>query len=800
MKRFICIHGHFYQPPRENPYFEEIFRQKETSPFHDWNEKIYYESYLPNSASRVLDETGRILEILNNYNHLSFNFGPTLISWLKKNYPEFITLLRESDLYNIKHFGFGNAIAQPYSHIIMPLAKEIDIRIQTVWGIKSFENTFYRKPSGMWLPETAVDLKTLRILHNEGIKFVILGAHQCEKVKPLDGQWINVNEWSLNINRPYKVFLEKDQYIWVFFFHRPLSGELSFGSMLRNGDLMGEKLIQESLKTETLPSILLLACDGETFGHHHKFGEMALSRAIKKIKESNVAEIAPLEYILRLFENLPAWEATIRENTSWSCAHGLGRWQEDCGCSTGGEPNWHQKWRAPLREAINFLVDKSDELFEDLSEKLFKDPLKTLEEYINLVEGKISQESFLKEYFKNPEKNALLGLKLLELQRMKMFAQTSCGWFFSDISGTETVQILTYASRCIFLYKEISGIDIESSFKEILKRAIGNRPKFHNGEVVYEKLVMPWIYDKEKLLASAGFLSRIRGKNFNMGTLNVNAQVFFFPNIGETSITSGEVQVKDLRTSEKSKSFFIGLKFKDLHQLIFLLDLDPDRIKSINEKLIQLSISSHHKEEILELVKSLKPYATYDLRILPTDYREEILNSDIAKLKERLIDIAERIYKENREIIATLRDMEVEIPPLIKESINIFFENLIRNNFQNHDQPLWTHGYTNMLFSIIEEASSLGTTIKLEALAPNLENRFKELFKLYIDTKEERYLEEIENIINIFWNLKLYLNIWRMQNDTFNALKTLDKEKMSKRLRETLIKLGFSEKLVKKEG
>lgn len=795
MKRFICIHGHFYQPPRENPYFEEVFRQKEASPFHDWNERIYYESYLPNSASRILDENGRILEILNNYSYLSFNFGPTLTFWLKKNHPEFINLLKKTDQSNIKKYGFGNAIAQAHSHIIMPLAKEMDIRIQTIWGIRSFINTFGRKPNGMWLPETAVDLKTLRILSEEGIKFVILGAHQCEKVRPPDGRWINVNEQSLDINKPYKVFLDRDHHIWVFFFHRALSGELSFGEMLKNGDLMGEKLIQESLKAENLPSILLLACDGETFGHHHKFGEMALSRALKKINNSKIAEIAPLEYILTYFNNFYAWEATVKENTSWSCPHGLGRWQEDCGCSTGGEPNWHQKWRAPLREAISFLVEKSDKLFESISEEIFKDPMKALTGYIDVIEEKVDKEEFLKEHLNKPEKDSIIGLKLLELQRMKMLSQTSCGWFFSDISGIETVQILLYAARCLRLYEELSRTNIESQFKEILRRAPGNRPKFPNGEVVYEKLVLPHVYDKDKLLASAAFLAKVRGKSFKMGTLAVNAQRLQFPQIGENSIATGEVQVRSLRTDEKIKSFFVELKFRDLHQLIFLIDMEPSKLQNLNEKLIQANISSRCKEEILEQIKSLKPYATYDLKTLPTDYREEILNFDISKLKEKLLDIAERVYRESREIIKTLRNNEIEVPPLIKESINLFFENLIQSSLQSYDQSSWPHGYTNMLLSLVEEASTLGASIKLELMAPNLESRYKKLISLYLENEEEQYLEEIKEIVKIFWNLKLYLNIWRMQNEAYESLKSIKREK----LKDILLELGFSDKLLRKE-
>lgn len=800
MKRFICIHGHFYQPPRENPYFEEVFRQKEASPFHDWNERIYYESYLPNSASRVLDESGRISEILNNYCHLSFNFGPTLTLWLKRKHAELLKLLKAADQDNIKNYGFGNAIAQAHSHIIMPLARETDIRIQTIWGIRSFENTFERKPSGMWLPETAVDLKTLKILSEEGIKFVILGAHQCEKIKPPNGRWVNVNEQSLDINRPYKVLLGGDRYIWVFFFHRALSGDLSFGEMLKNGDLMGERLIQETLKTENLPSILLLACDGETFGHHHKFGEMALSRFIKKIKNSKVAEIAPLEYVITFFDHPYAWEASIKENTSWSCSHGLERWREDCGCSTGGEPGWHQKWRAPLREAINFLVEKSDKLFEKLSERIFKDPMRALIEYIDVIEEKIDKEEFLREHLYKPERDLTQGLKLLELQRMKMFSQTSCGWFFSDISGIETVQILLYASRCLALYKELSGTDIEPQFKDILRRAPGNKVRFPNGEVVYEKLVIPHVYDKDKLLASAAFLSKVRGRSFKMGTLTVEAQRLQLPQVGESSIATGEIQVRDTRTNEKFRSFFIELKFRDLHQLTFLIDTEQSKTQNINERLMQANISSHRKEETLELIKSLKPYATYDLKALPTDYREEILNFDIGRLKEKLLDIAERVYRENKDVIKTLRNAEIDVPPLIRESINLFFENLIQNSLKSYDESSWPYGYTSVLFSLIEEASSLGASIKLELMAPHLENRFKKLIKLYLESKEEQYLEEIRGIIKIFWNLKLYLNIWKMQNEAYEALKVIESDELNEKLKSVLFELGFSGKLIEKEG
>ncbi|MBC7331659.1 MAG: DUF3536 domain-containing protein [Synergistetes bacterium] len=794
MNKFICVHGHFYQPPRENPYFEEIFKQKEASPFHDWNEKIYNESYLPNTASRVLDENNRILDIVNNYKYLSFNFGPTLIAWLKRKHPELIESLKEADQENIRTFGgFGNAIAQAHSHMIMPLAKELDMRIQIVWGIKSFENTFGRKPGGMWLPETAVDLKTLKILSEEGIKFTILGAHQCEKVKSPDGKWIDVDEGSLDVTRPYKVSISDNACIWIFFFHRALSGNLSFGNMLRNGDAMGERLIQEILKSSLSPAILLLACDGETFGHHHKFGEMALSRAIKRIKLDNSVSIAPLEYILTLFENQPSWEAKIKENTSWSCAHGIKRWQEDCGCSTGGEPGWHQKWRGPLREAINFLIDKFDELFEALSPKLFKDPLRALEDYIDLIENKVSYQDFLQEHIKKPETNASLCLKLLELQRMKMFSQTSCGWFFSDISGVETVQILLYASRGMLLYKEIKGIDLEPKFKEILEKAPGNRPNFPTGKAVYEKLVTPAIYNKDKLLASLAFLSKIKGKNFKIGAFKVNSEILSFPTLNENSLTSGKIEVSDLRTQESYGSFFINIKLKNLQQLTFLLDVEPEQEKSINEKLTQINMSSRSNKEIIEFIKSFKPYAMFDMKILPSNYIEEVMSKDILELKQKLLDMAEIIYREARESIMTMKEMGIEIHPLIKESLNLFFENLILNTLEKYSESLWPPGYTNILLSVIKEASTLGATPNLEKANLAIENRYRNLLNLYLKTRKRNYLEEIKDTIKVTFQLKLYPSLWTMQNETYKIYEQIKEE-----LREILLVLGFSNKLTNK--
>ena len=483
MNRYICIHGHFYQPPRENPWLDAIPLQDSAHPFHDWNERINSECYAPNTQARILDEKGAVIDRVNNYSRISFDFGPTLLSWMESKSPDTYQMVLEADKISQQNFsGHGSAMAQCYSHMIMPLASTRDKYTQVYWGIRDFEYRFKRFPSGMWLPETAVDLETLQIMADLGIRFTILAPHQAGKI-------ITFKDKSepLDIYRPYKVKLQQGKFIDVFFYNGPLSRSLAFENLLRDGQCFAEKLLLTDKREE--PHLLSIATDGETYGHHHKFGDMALAFAIQYIEIQSDAQLTNYaEYL----EKFPAeQEIEIKERTSWSCSHGVARWAFHCGCQTGGHPEWNQHWRAPLRHALDWLRFRSDAIFTDKGKDLFKDSWEAKNQYINTFLSWFDRGSFLDEQcgrsLNHTEKDT--AIKLLEMQRHSMLMYTSCGWFFNDISGIETEQILLYAGRVIQFAEELSGDSLEPDFVKLLELAVSNLKGKANGGQIYSNIV-----------------------------------------------------------------------------------------------------------------------------------------------------------------------------------------------------------------------------------------------------------------------------------------------------------------------
>ena len=479
MNKFICIHGHFYQPPRENPWLEAITYQESAYPFHDWNERINAECYAPNTRARILDEKGVVIERVNNYSKISFDFGPTLLSWMEFKAPDTYQAVLEADKISRETFsGHGSAMAQCYSHMIMPLADSKDKYTQIYWGIRDFEFRFKRLPEGMWLPETAVDLETLQIMADLGIRFTVLAPHQAGRL---------LDHGELDINQPYSVRLGAGRSINVFFYNGALSQSLAFENILQDGKCFAEKLMQTD-NTDG-PQLLSVATDGETYGHHHKFGDMALAFALKYIDDQVDARLTNFAEYLEKFP--PQEEIEIIEKTSWSCAHGVGRWSSNCGCETGGHPEWNQGWRGPLRKALDWFQCRADSIFVEVGKGLFKDPWEARNRYIDIRINRYDRDTFLAEQCQNSldESKKVVVLKLLELQSNAMLMYTSCGWFFNDISGIETEQILLYAGKAIQLAEEISGEVLEPHFLELLELAESNVLEKGNGSQIYKNVI-----------------------------------------------------------------------------------------------------------------------------------------------------------------------------------------------------------------------------------------------------------------------------------------------------------------------
>jgi alpha-amylase/alpha-mannosidase (GH57 family) len=484
----VIVHGHFYQPPRENPWTDEVERQPSAAPAHDWNQRIAAECYTPNGWARLLDHEGRIVRLVNNYAGISFDIGPTLFRWLERKAPETVRRIIEGDRDSVVRCGgHGNALAHPYVHAILPLADPKDRATLVKWGIVEFQSRFGREPEGMWLPETGVDLATLTLLREHGIRYVVLAPWQATRVRPSGGErWHELGSDWIDPSRPYRCRLPHGRAIDLFFYDAGLSRAIAFDGLLQGSDRLAGRLAEVARSS---PSRLHILCtDGESYGHHTRFGERAL--AVLLAKETAPKELAATNFGAYLAGTPPTYEVVIREVSAWSCAHGLGRWKEDCGCSTGGQPDWRQGWRAPFREAIDGLRNDLHRLFEEQAGRLFTDVWAARDDYITVLfdRSNPSIEAFFGAHARRSLalKDRPAALQLLEMQRHALLMQSSDGWFFSDISDIEAMQNLKHAARALDLVSAFAPVNLEARFLARLQAAKSNIPAERDGRRIWE--------------------------------------------------------------------------------------------------------------------------------------------------------------------------------------------------------------------------------------------------------------------------------------------------------------------------
>jgi len=507
VKRFVCIHGHFYQPPRENPWLESVPVEPSAAPFDNWNLRIEAECFRPNTASPILNPKKRVTKVLNNFSHLSFNFGPTLLSWMEDNTPVTYAAILEADKESSRNFsGHGSAIAQAYNHVILPLASRRDKEIQIGWGIRDFERRFERYPEGFWLPETAVDLETLEVLAGFGIRFTVLAPHQAAQLFSSEAnQWANVGD-HIDTRQPYLVRLAGGREISLFFYDGPLSRAVAFEHLLHDGGSLASRLLSQFSPELQESELSHIATDGETYGHHHRHGDMALSFAFDRIRSEKSVRLTNYGEFLELFP--PHREVRIKEGTSWSCLHGIERWRADCGCSSGYNQHWNQQWRQPLRVALERLGASCLDLFQRRAGAFFSDPERAIDHYWSLVAtvSPHQRDEFLSRHARadlEPQ-DRTEALRLLDLRRNCQLMFTSCAWFFDDISGIEPVQILRYAARAIHLARCLGG-EFEDAFLEDLASARSNLEEKGDGRQIFRTLLQEDAFDAVRVAGHVAF-------------------------------------------------------------------------------------------------------------------------------------------------------------------------------------------------------------------------------------------------------------------------------------------------------
>jgi alpha-amylase/alpha-mannosidase (GH57 family) len=591
-RRYLCIHGHFYQPPRENPWLEAVEVQDSAAPFHDWNERITRECYAPNFRARLLDADHKIYGVLNNYAWISFNFGPTLLAWLEQNAPDVLRGVVEGDrLSRERRGGHGNALAQVYNHVIMPLASARDKRTQVRWGVADFRRRFGRQPEGMWLAETAADVASLEALVDEGIRFTVLSPRQAHRWRPLaGGPWTAIPD-GVDPSRAYLCRLPSSRSIALFFYDGSIARQVAFEGLLADGARFAERLSHGFDDSRTHAQLMHIATDGESYGHHHAHGDMALAFALQTFSQHPTIRLTNYAEFLELHP--PEWEVEIHEESSWSCFHGVERWRSDCGCHM--RDDWQQQWRGPLRRGLDQLKKRLDAVFEAYAPRYFYRPWDAREAYIDVILAQSDHREAVRAFLAawgrpGAELEASAALSLLEMQRHALLMFTSCGWFFDEITGLETVQCLRYAARALQLAARFQGVAaIEEELLAELALAPSNLPEFGDGRAVWEMLVRPSRVDLERVLAHHAIASLYRPpeRRARVYCYEVEALELETRARGRLSLALGRLKARSTLTLDEAETAFVVLHYGglDFHALL-RKNPDPTAYADFRERLL----------------------------------------------------------------------------------------------------------------------------------------------------------------------------------------------------------------------
>ena len=690
MEKSICIHGHFYQPPRENAWLEAVELQDSAYPYHDWNERVTAQCYATMATSRLLDEKGFIRGITNNYARISFDFGPTLLAWLERQAPAVYAAILEADRQSRRRFsGHGAAIAQAYNHVIMPLASRRDKETQVLWGIRDFEHRFQRPPEGMWLPETAVDLESLEVLAEHGIGFTILSPRQARRIRHINGgDWQEVGGGRIDPSRPYRVRLPSGKSIALFFYDDPISRAVAFEGLLSNGERFAQRLMDGFDDARQEPQLVHIATDGESYGHHFQKGNMALAFALHTIDNRREARITVYgEY---LEGHPPAWEVEIHENTSWSCVHGVERWRSDCGCNSGGHPGWRQGWRAPLRESLDWLRDYLVPAYEAKMAALGFDPWGARNGYIRVILDREPDavEAYLSEQTERPlsGEEKILALQLLELQRHALLMYTSCGWFFDDLSGLETVQVIQFAGRALQLAKRVFGNGLEYRFMQLLEKAPSNLRDHRNGRRIYAKFVRPAMVDLTTVGAHYAMRSLFEEypPQAMVNCYRVEQASFRLQQVGRSKLAVGRVIVTSTITRESTCLCFGTIHWGD-HNISCCIspcpaDAAPE--EAFSEELFAIFNRAEFPTALLMLEKAVGA-STYSLRNLFRDEQRRILQIVLEANLSGAEGVYRQIYETNAPLLLFLKDLMVPAPRALAAAAEYLLNASIRRAFEN---------------------------------------------------------------------------------------------------------------------
>ncbi len=775
MERYICIHGHFYQPPRENAWLEFVELQDSAYPFHDWNERITAECYAPNGMSRILDGYQTIEKITNNYAHISFNFGPTLLAWLADKEPETYRAILDADKESQQRFsGHGSAIAQAYNHTILPLSNSRDKETQIRWGIRDFQFRFDRRPEGMWLPETAVDLETLDLLAENGIRFTILSPYQARRTRKLRGRaWRDASGGRVDPSMPYLVRLPSGRRIVVFFYDGPISRAIAFERLLEKGENLSGRLVSAFSDSRSWPQIIHIATDGETYGHHHMRGEMALAYALHQIGTDNLAKLTNYgEYLER---HPPTHEAEIWEFTAWSCAHGVRRWDSNCGCNSGGRPSWNQEWRKPLRQALDWLRDTVEPHFEEKGGQIFKNPWAARNAYVEVILNRWpdNADRFFAEHATHVlnQEEKILALKLLEMQRHAMLMYTSCGWFFDELSGIETTQVIQYAARTLQLYDDIFGESIEPLFLERMSLAKSNIPEYKDGRVIYERFVRPAMVDRKKVAAHYALMSLFEPypEESRVYCYKVELKDFQQMEAGRSKLVIGCVHVVSEITQESDLYSFGALHIAD-HLMnggvrLFRGDEDYDILK-------QELVDPFNRAEFSEVIRILDRHfgdSTYSLRSIFHDDQRKILGRIMKTTLSEAEAVYRQLYETHAPMMRFVSGLGIPLPRAFSMAAEFALNSSLRTLFGDAENLDF-----NRINALLDEARTDNVPLDGATLEFALRGTIRQVAETFFANPGDlNLMKKLEAAAGVARNLPFEVNVWRTQNRYYELLQKI---------------------------
>jgi alpha-amylase/alpha-mannosidase (GH57 family) len=769
--RYVCVHGHFYQPPRENPSLEAIELQDSAYPYHDWNERITAECYAPNATSRILDNEQRIIKLVNNYGMMSFNFGPTLLSWLEDKAPRVYAALQEADQLSCHKFGsHGSAVAQAYNHMILPLANRRDKVTQVKWGIADFEHRFKRRPEGMWLPETAANTETLEVLAENGILYTIMAPRQAKRVRRKGGRsWKDVTGDRIDPSRAYLVNLPSKKTISVFFYDGPISQGVAFEGLLNDGKRFADRLLSGFADSRDWPQLSHIATDGESYGHHHRFGEMALTYALQHIENDKLAELTNYGQFL---ERYPADHfVEIVENSSWSCVHGIERWRSNCGCNSGGHGNWNQEWRAPLRAALDWLRDKVNPLFEEKAPALLKNPWDARDEYIQVILNRsdASVDAFFNNHATHPlsPEEQVTALKLLEMQRHAMLMYTSCGWFFDELSGLETVQVIHYAGRVAELAKEFLGAEIEPQFLEHLRQAKSNLPEHGDGAQIYEKWVKPAAVNIEKLAGHYAISSLFEnyGEKTGIYCYDVDREQYSLEAEGKLRLATGRARFSSEVTRESATMSFGVLHLGDHNVTGGVRHADgPERYEELKAKLIEC-FSKADTAAVIRILDEEFSEHSYSLSSLFRDEQRKIVGLILNDSLTSAAAAYRTIYENQAPLIRFLNSLNIPVPPAFKAAADVAVNSQLRQSFERADLD------GDNIQSFLKEAATSRVPLDTTTLEFTMRKRLEEQAARFAERPDDmENVQRFRKQLEMTQTLPFPVTLWEVQNISYAPL------------------------------